>query len=72
MAPGLLPPSHLFRWKIEKTWKERCHDELPSPENAQLRVRLLQLEDIHGTRCASVFPQPIGKKLEILQELAIW
>ncbi len=39
-----------------KTWKEACHEELPSIEHAMFRERLLRLEEIHGDAIRKRFP----------------
>ncbi len=45
--------------------------ELPKPEHARLRERLLRLEDIHGDATRKRFPQPTSLIIEIFQEPAI-
>jgi len=56
-SPGQRLISDSSYWmQTEKTWKEECHNRLPSPEHAKLRERLLQLEDIHGDAIRKRFP----------------
>lgn len=42
---------------IAKPWKELCQDNLPKPEHAKLRERLLRLEDGHRPAMRMHFPQ---------------
>jgi len=46
-------------------WKEACHEELPGPEHAMFRDRLMQLEDIHGEAIRKRFPAEDGVKIEV-------
>ncbi len=34
--------------KMGRSWGEACHGELPGPEHAKLRARLLGIEKFHG------------------------
>lgn len=49
---------HYYR-TFGKTWVEACHKELPGPEHANLRKRLLGLDDIRGEAICERFPPEI-------------
>ncbi len=40
-----------------RTWREECFRQLPNPAHAQMRERLLRLEEVHGGAIRNRFPQ---------------
>jgi len=70
-SPGRRALSTEWYWYIfiKKTWKEECHVWLPNPEHAELRERLLRLEDIHGDATRTCFPPATVKEYGEFQSL---
>ncbi len=41
---------------FRKSWEETCHGELPGPQHARLRERLIRVEEMHGDAFRKRFP----------------
>ncbi|KLO05796.1 hypothetical protein SCHPADRAFT_987560 [Schizopora paradoxa] len=50
---------------VSKPWSALCHKYLPNSEQAELRRKLLHLEDVHGATMFMRFPPQSGSRIDL-------